>query len=98
MDWNHLIEKQRADRDSVFTLVQFDAEYEFVHKAVPIGEVPRRACSSGMTLLDAVGRSIAEVNRLKRMPASDRPGLVVFVIVTDGQVAAMSSRRARSSR
>ncbi len=86
---NHLIEKQRADSgDSVFTLVQFDTEYEFVHKAVPIGEVPRCALvPRGMTaLLDAVGRSIAEAgDRLKRMPASDRPGLVVFVIVTDGQ-------------
>jgi hypothetical protein len=37
-------------------------------------------------LLDAVGRAIAETGeRLAAMPEPDRPGLVVFVIVTDGQ-------------
>jgi hypothetical protein len=85
---NHLIEKQKAEPgDAIFTLVQFDTEYEFVHKGVPIREVPRcELVPRGMTaLLDAVGRSIAEAGeRLKTMPESERPGLVVFVIVTDG--------------
>ncbi len=37
-------------------------------------------------LLDAVGRAINETGeRLANMPERDRPGLVVFVIVTDGQ-------------
>src|SRR3978361_1236112 len=37
-------------------------------------------------LLDAVGRAIMETGeRLGAMPENDQPGLVVFVIVTDGQ-------------
>jgi hypothetical protein len=36
-------------------------------------------------LLDAVGRGISETGeRLRKMKKKDRPGLVVFVIVTDG--------------
>ena len=86
---NHLVEKQKAEPgDAIFTLVQFDTEYEFVHRGVPIREVPHcRLVPRGMTaLLDAVGRSIAEAGeRLKTMAERERPGLVVFVIVTDGQ-------------
>ena len=86
---NHLIAKQKEEPgDAIFTLVQFDTEYAFVHKGVPIREVPLcRLVPRGMTaLLDAVGRSIAEAGeRLKTMPEGERPGLVVFVIVTDGQ-------------
>ena len=37
-------------------------------------------------LLDAVGRAINETGeRLTKMPEADRPGLVIFVIVTDGE-------------
>jgi len=37
-------------------------------------------------LLDAVGRAINETGeRLARMAEADRPGLVIFVIVTDGE-------------
>lgn len=37
-------------------------------------------------LLDAVGRAINETGqRLAVMPEHERPGLVVFVIITDGQ-------------
>jgi hypothetical protein len=86
---NHLIARQKEEPGSaVFTLVQFDTEYEFVHRAVPIRDVPHCSLAPrGMTaLLDAVGRSIAEAgDRLKTMPEPERPGLVVFVIVTDGQ-------------
>ena len=40
----------------------------------------------GMTaLLDAVGRAINETGeRLAKMAEEDRPGLVIFVVVTDG--------------
>ena len=74
--------------EAVLTLVQFDDEYEFVHRGVPIKEVPPYALvpRSGTALLDAVGRAINETGeRLARMPEADRPGLVIFVIVTDGE-------------
>lgn len=70
------------------TLVQFDTEYEFVHRGVPVGQVPPyQLVPRGSTaLLDAVGRAINETGaRLAAMNEADRPGLVVFVVVTDGQ-------------
>ena len=86
---NTFIEEQKKHPgETLFTLVQFDTEYEFVHKGKPIREVgPCQLVPRGMTaLLDAVGRAIAETGeRLAAMPEPDRPGLVVFVIVTDGQ-------------
>lgn len=40
----------------------------------------------GTALLDAVGRAINETGeRLGKMAEEDRPGLVVFVVLTDGQ-------------
>lgn len=80
-------EQQRADGDATLTLVEFDDQYEFFCKGVPIGEAKKyelhpRGCTA---LLDAVGRAITEAGeRLKAIPEADRPGLVAFVIVTDG--------------
>lgn len=85
---NHFIEEQRKQPGScVFSLVQFDTEYEFVHRGVKIAEVPKFSLvPRGMTaLLDAVGRAMNETGaRLAAMNENDRPGLVVFVILTDG--------------
>jgi uncharacterized protein YegL len=70
------------------TLVQFDTEYEFVHRAIDIQSVPeyKLVPRGGTALLDAVGRAINETGeRLAKLPESDRPGLVAFVITTDGQ-------------
>ena len=70
------------------TLVQFDTEYEFLHRGVPVQQVPPyRLVPRGMTaLLDAVGRAINETGeRLAKMDETDRPGLVVFVVMTDGE-------------
>lgn len=72
---------------ALLTLVQFDTEYEFIHHGVPIQQVPNYQLQPrGYTaLLDAVGRAIKEAGqRLANMPEPERPGLVVFVIVTDG--------------
>lgn len=85
---NTFIESQKSESgEALLTLVQFDGEYEFVHKGVSIGSVPRfELVPRGSTaLLDAVGRAINETGaRLAAMDESQRPGLVVFVIVTDG--------------
>lgn len=85
---NHFIERQQQEPGAaMLTLVQFDTDYEFVHQGVPIQQVPSyRLLPRGATaLLDAVGRGISETgSRLAAIPESERPGLVIFVIVTDG--------------
>ena len=73
--------------EALLTLVQFDTEYEFLHQGVPIGDVPKyQLHPRGMTaLLDAVGRAINETGeRLAGIKESDRPGLVIVVVMTDG--------------
>lgn len=86
---NSFIEAQKAHPgEAIFSLVQFDTDYEFVHKGVPIKSVPHCVLQPrGWTaLLDAVGRAIVETgDRLERMNDDERPGLVVFVIITDGK-------------
>ena len=85
---NALIKKQRkGDGEANLTLIQFDTEYEVVHNGVPIGDVGKYELQPrGMTaLLDAVGKAINEAkSRIKDVPKAERPGLTVFVIVTDG--------------
>src|SRR3990167_1163772 len=66
---NQFIKTQKDQPcDAVFTLVQFDTEYEFVHKAVPIRDVSH--CSlvpRGWTaLLDAVGKAVVETGEIGR--------------------------------
>jgi Mg-chelatase subunit ChlD len=82
-----ITEQAKEPGEALLTLVQFDTEYEFLHKGVPIGNVPRYELHPrGMTaLLDAVGRAINETGeRLAAMKEQDRPGLVIFVVMTDG--------------
>ncbi len=85
---NHFIDEQKELPGSAsFTLVKFDTEYEFAYKGVDIQSVGKCTLEPrGMTaLLDAVGRSINETGeRLKNTLEEEKPGLVVFVIVTDG--------------
>ncbi len=85
---NAFIREQAAQRGRAnLTLVQFDTEYEFIHRGVPIGEVPPYTLEPrGMTaLLDAVGRAINDVGeRLAALPEEARPGVVVFAVITDG--------------
>ena len=85
---NALIQDQAEQPgEAIITLVEFDTEYDFVLQGVPARDVrPYRLVPRGSTaLLDAVGRAINETGaRLAAMPEADRPGLVVFVVVTDG--------------
>jgi uncharacterized protein YegL len=81
-------EQAKQPGEALLTLVQFDTEYDFIHKGVPVKQVPAyELVPRGSTaLLDAVGRAINETGeRLAKMAEPDRPGLVIFVIVTDGQ-------------
>lgn len=81
-------EQKAAGGDCTFTMIQFDHQYDCVHDAVPVKDVnefdliPRGSTA----LYDAVGRAITEAGaRLEDMAEADRPGLVTFVIVTDGE-------------
>lgn len=88
-----LDEQKKTPGDCRFSLVQFDTQdpYEIVTDALPIGEVKPLSKDTfnprgGTPLLDALGRGIvATGERLKAMPEDQRPGKVLFVIVTDGQ-------------
>ena len=82
-----IAEQAKQPGECRVTLVQFDTEYEFLHQGVKASECPPyRLVPRGSTaLLDAVGRAISETGaRLAAIPEAERPGLVVFVISTDG--------------
>jgi uncharacterized protein YegL len=72
------------------TLVQFDDQYESVYRSVPLASAPSLTPATfvprGSTaLLDAIGRTIDETGaRFSATAEPDRPGKVVFVILTDG--------------
>ena len=80
-------EQAQQPGEALLTLVQFDDEHEFVHRGIPIKQTPAYTLvpRGSTALLDAVGRAINETgDRLAKMPEQHRPGLVIFVIVTDG--------------
>jgi hypothetical protein len=91
--FNAFIEEQKKNKvgDVKVSLFQFDNVYETVYNGKPINEVPALTKDTfvprGMTaLLDAVGRAITDVGaRLAQTPEEERPSLVIFVILTDGQ-------------
>lgn len=87
--FNRFIEDQKKmPGEAVLTLVQFDTEYEFVHKGKSISEIPSLDFHprGATALLDAMGRAIFDTGeRLKNTPEHERPGKVVFVIITDGE-------------
>ena len=79
--------QKKEPGEALLTLVQFDTDYEFVHTGIPIGMVPGFTLTprGATALLDAVGRAINETGaRLAAIEESQRPALVIFVIVTDG--------------
>ncbi len=82
-----ITEQKAAEGEANLSLIQFDSEYEFIHKGTPIKDVPPyKLHPRGSTaLIDAVGKAINETGeRLNATAEADRPGLVIFVIVTDG--------------
>ena len=87
--FNQFIKDQKNVKGSAnLTLVQFDTEYEFVHRAMPIETIPALEFHprGGTALLDAIGRAIHETGeRLRNIPEYDRPSKVIFVILTDGE-------------
>jgi len=88
--------QKEAEGDAILTLAQFDHQYEIVHNGVKIKDVPeldmRTYVPRGMTaLLDAIGRTINETGlRLDSLAEKDKPGKIIFVIITDGYENASS--------
>ncbi len=79
-------QKKEPGRCTV-TLAQFDDKYEVVYSGRDLKDVPKAFLDPrGMTaLLDAVGKTINEVgSRLAKTEEKDRPGRVIFLIITDG--------------
>ena len=85
-----LADQQAAPGEATFTLHQFDDQYETVYDGVAIKDVKpltdKTFVPRGNTALnDATGRSIINTGaRLEKLPESERPKKVVFVIITDG--------------
>jgi hypothetical protein len=92
--FNAFLQGQKsAPGAATLTLVQFDSQdpYEVIHNFIPIAlakeltpetYVPR----ASTPLFDALGRGILDLERSLTLLAPDqRPGHVVFVVITDGQ-------------
>lgn len=85
-----LAEQKKQPGDCELFLARFDHEYEIVHDNVNIASAPELNTETfvprGSTALyDAVGRTINAVGAtLSKKPENERPGKVVFAIITDG--------------
>ena len=83
-----LEDQRKLPGECTLSLTQFDSEaVEEVYVARPIAEAPAMSLHPrGMTpLLDAVGRTITRTGeRLAALSESERPGRVLFLIITDG--------------
>lgn len=89
--FNKFIEDQRkVPGQCRVSLIQFDNEYETVYDAKDVKDAPLLDTATfvprgNTALLDAIGRTvIATGARLSAMPEADRPGKILFVIITDG--------------
>jgi hypothetical protein len=84
-------EQAKLPGECRISLVQFDDKYEPNYSNVLAAHIKPLDRSTyqprGWTaLVDAVGKTIvATGERLKAMPEAQRPGKVIFVIITDGQ-------------
>lgn len=90
--YNSFIEEQKKlPGECVVSLVQFNHGVEFTYSSKPIQELTvgleqDQYQPSGYTaLLDAIGKAILEKgSELSNLKEEDRPGRVMFVIITDG--------------
>ncbi|MDF3128245.1 VWA domain-containing protein [Kiritimatiellaeota bacterium B1221] len=82
--------QQKEEGEGRFTLRQFDDEVLTTYDRVDLDKVPMmklndfepRGCTA---LYDAVGSAIIQLGKiLDKTPEADRPGSVIFTIITDG--------------
>lgn len=79
--------QRKASGKRTVRLVHFDDQYQVVHPSVDPKRSPGYSLvPRGMTaLFDAMGKSITEFGEeLSALPEDERPGTVVFAIMTDG--------------
>ncbi|WFB36947.1 VWA domain-containing protein [Kiritimatiellota bacterium B12222] len=95
---NAFVTDQQTEAGQVcFTLRQFDNEVDTVYDRLPLEKVPMMKLNDfqprGMTALhDAVGSAIQDLGRLlEQTPEAERPGSVIFTILTDGHENASTS-------
>ena len=84
----YIADQKKHPGQCTVSLTQFDNEYEHVFTAIDISQVAKlNLAPRGRTaLLDALGRTINELGqRLSALPEDQRPGLVIFAIMTDGK-------------
>ncbi|MEI6580032.1 MAG: vWA domain-containing protein [Eubacteriales bacterium] len=89
--FNSLLAKQKSEKgDAVITTVLFDNNYEVLHDRADMRQVNpitnKEYFVEGSTaLLDALGRTINRIGKaMAQTREQDRPGKVMFVIITDG--------------
>lgn len=85
------IEDQKKVGEAGFTFATFDDAYNLIFEGVPLSGVDADFVASkllpgGMTALnDAIGKTIvSQGERFAAMPESDKPKMVIMLIVTDG--------------
>ncbi|MDP6418779.1 MAG: vWA domain-containing protein [Candidatus Krumholzibacteria bacterium] len=92
--FNAFLNKQKKENgEATLSLIQFDSQdpFEIVHDFLAIKEVPELTRETfvpraATPLLDAIGRSILDLERQLRLAKEqDRPSKVVVAVITDGQ-------------
>jgi len=84
-----LSDQKGIDVPASLTLVQFSTDYQIVHDAEALVNVPdlnddTYKPNGGTALLDAIGRTVISIER-KIKERSEKPEKVIFVIITDGE-------------
>lgn len=87
--FNGFVKKQNEMGYTKITTILFDDRYEVLHNGVNAADVlltNEEYYTRGSTaLLDAIGKTINDVSaRLEKLPESEKPKQVIFVITTDG--------------
>ncbi len=89
--FNSLLAKQKKhEGQALITTVLFDNNYEVLHSRAAIQTVnpitsDEYYVEGSTALLDAIGRTIEKIGRaVGKMPEAERPGQVMFTIITDG--------------
>jgi Mg-chelatase subunit ChlD len=88
--FNRFLSDQQATGDSTLSLILFNDQRYVVYSRKAIREAPALsretyAPRGGTALLDAIGETLADTAReIDALPEEQRPGKVLFVVLTDG--------------